>query len=97
MLIKIFQNGVLVAEYLNAQTGRALGETVSDEEFVHRQSICLGTDSTPECLHVKRRKDNRPYCGLCGCGSRDEVLLDGDKSTSKLGVFARLKCRADKW
>ncbi len=85
------------ASFADAQLGVALGEIVSDEEFERRQSICLGNGSAPECPHVKRRKDNRPYCGLCGCGSRDGVLLDGDKSTSKLGVFARLKCRANKW
>lgn len=95
MLIKVFQNGILVKEYVNAQVGYALGEVVPDEEYEKRRLACFGSSPGEECDQLKRRADGRAYCGLCGCGSRDEALLD--EPNSKLRRFARIECKLGKF
>lgn len=83
--------GELIAEYANAKIGQLSGEIVPDEEYEKRRLACFGTAPGEECGQLRRRADGRAYCGLCGCGSRDEVLLD--EPDSKLKKYARIKCK----
>lgn len=82
-------------DYLDAQLGVMAGETVSDEEYEKRRLACFGSAPGEECDQLKRRDDGRAYCGLCGCGSRDEALLD--EPNSKLRRFARIECKLGKF
>jgi hypothetical protein len=79
----------------NAQLGLMLGETVSEEEYQRRRLACFGAAPGEECGQLRRRPDGRAYCGLCGCGSRDEVLLD--EPNSKLKKYARITCKLNRF
>ncbi|HNC44770.1 MAG TPA: hypothetical protein PLU80_11430 [Acidobacteriota bacterium] len=81
--------------YINSQIGRALGETVSEEEYQRRRLACFGSAPGEECGQLRRRADGRAYCGLCGCGSRNEVLLD--EPDSKLKKYARIECKLNRF
>lgn len=98
--ISICPDGIWAAEpgllekagsFGNAQLGLMLGETVSEEEYQRRRLACFGSAPGEECGQLWRRADGRAYCGLCGCGNRDEVLLD--EPDSKLKKYARIKCK----
>lgn len=87
--------GNLLVEYTDAKIGQFSGEIVSDEEYEKRRLACFGSAAGEECDQLKRRADGRAYCGLCGCGSRDEALLD--EPDSKLKKFARIECKLGKF
>lgn len=50
---------------------------VDEEVYKHRRSVCEGIPGkVPPCKHnFLREKDNRRFCGSCGCGHRELATL----------------------